>query len=104
MAMKSENILVDFEDSLATITLNRPSRKNAITGPLNAELAAAFEAINNKDDVKAVLLHGADGAFCSGLDLKEYKADPPPPWLEQSWDLMKEAHRAIFQCLSLIHI
>ena len=98
MAMKSENVLVDFEDSLATITLNRPSRKNAITGPLNAELASAFEEINNRDDVNAVLLHGADGAFCSGLDLKEYRADPPPPWLEQSWELMKEAHRAIFQC------
>ena len=60
--MKSENILLNFEDSLATITLNRPGRKNAITGPLNAELAAAFEVINNKDDVKACLLYTSDAA------------------------------------------
>ena len=117
MEIKNDNVLVSFNESLATVTLNRPDRKNAITGPLNEELAAAFEEINQREEVKAVLLHGADGSFCSGLDLKEHKVEPPPSWLGQSLELTKNAHKAIFQCpvpiigalerfaiLSLIHI
>ena len=98
MEIKNDNVLVSFNESLATVTLNRPDRKNAITGPLNEELAAAFEEINQREEVKAVLLHGADGSFCSGLDLKEHKAEPPPSWLGQSLELTKNAHKAIFQC------
>ena len=75
MEIKNDNVLVSFNESLATVTLNRPDRKNAITGPLNEELTTAFEEINQREEVKAVLLHGADGSFCSGLDLKAEAAD-----------------------------
>ena len=68
-------------DGVAAIELNRPARKNAIIPPMLDELAAVVNAVNADSDVHAVLLRGAGGVFCSGLDLTEYSADPPPAWL-----------------------
>ena len=51
MEIKNDNVLVSFNESLATVTLNRRARKNAITGPLNEELAAALEEINQREEV-----------------------------------------------------
>jgi enoyl-CoA hydratase/carnithine racemase len=89
---------MSVEDGVATIVLNRPARKNALTGPLTDALAAAFREVAGRDDVGAVLFHGAGGGFCSGLDLKEYNADPPPDWLATSRESLVDAHRAIFDC------
>lgn len=80
-------VLVDIADGIATITLNRPDARNA----LNPELAAAFPAAvidcDRRDDVTAIVLTGADPAFCAGFDLRELSArkrgsepGPPPPY------------------------
>jgi len=91
-------VLVSVDDGVASIILNRPARKNAITGPMMDRLAEAFQEAAVRDDVGAVLFHGADGGFCSGLDLGEYNADPPPDWLPTSLDSLVAAHRAIYAC------
>ena len=91
-------VLVSVDDGVASIILNRPARKNAITGPMMDRLAEAFQEAAVRDDVGAVLFHGADGGFCSGLDLGEYNADPPPAWLSTSLDSLVAAHRAIYAC------
>jgi enoyl-CoA hydratase/carnithine racemase len=91
-------VLVSVDDGVASIILNRPARKNAITGPMMDRLAEAFREAAVRDDVGAVLFHGADGGFCSGLDLGEYNADPPPDWLPTSLDSLVAAHRAIYAC------
>ncbi len=91
-------VLLQVEAGLATIVLNRPERKNAIIGPLSDALAAAFNEASDRDDVEAVLLHGAGGGFCSGLDLKEYNADPPPDWITTASASFAAAHRAIAEC------
>jgi len=91
-------VLLEVEDGLASIVLNRPERKNAIIGPLSDALAAAFTEASDRDDVWAVLLHGAGGGFCSGLDLKEYNADPPPTWIGTASSSFVAAHRAIAEC------
>ncbi|MBT4677240.1 MAG: enoyl-CoA hydratase/isomerase family protein, partial [Acidimicrobiaceae bacterium] len=75
------DVLLSVDDGVAAIVLNRPARKNAITGPMMDLLADVFRQVSARDDVGAVLFHGADGGFCSGLDLGEYNADPPPDWL-----------------------
>ncbi len=80
-------VLIDIVDGIATVTLNRPEARNA----LNPELAAAFpEAItqcDERDDVFAMILTGADPAFCAGFDLRELatrergkEPNPPPPY------------------------
>ena len=91
-------VLLSVDDGVASIILNRPARKNAITGPMMDRLAEAFQEAAVRDDVGAVLFHGADGGFCSGLDLGEYNADPPPAWLSTSLDSLVAAHRAIYAC------
>ena len=65
--MSDEEVLVSVEDGVASVTLNRPHRKNAITGPLADGLADAFRVVSALDDVNVVLLSGAGGGFCSAF-------------------------------------
>ena len=80
------------------VMLNRPERKNAITGPFGEQLADALEELQQDQQVQALLLHGAGGAFCSGLDLNAFNAEPEPAWVagfQASW---RRAHKALFNC------
>ena len=72
---------------IATITLNRPARLNAINGAMPGEIRAAVEAANADDRVHVIVLQGAGKAFCAGYDLKEYAEGgqtnvytQPMPW------------------------
>jgi enoyl-CoA hydratase/carnithine racemase len=64
-------LLYDVRDHVATITLNRPERRNALNPRAYAEIEAAFHAAGAEDDVRVVIVTGADPAFCSGEDVKE---------------------------------
>jgi enoyl-CoA hydratase/carnithine racemase len=68
---RPEHFLWAVEDKVATLTLNRPERKNPLTFESYAELQGTFEALRDADDVKAVVLTGAGGNFCSGGDVFE---------------------------------
>jgi enoyl-CoA hydratase/carnithine racemase len=59
------------EDRVATITLNRPERKNPLTFEAYRELISTFRAMQNMQDVKAVVITGAGGNFSSGGDVHE---------------------------------
>jgi enoyl-CoA hydratase/carnithine racemase len=59
---------------VATLTLNRPERLNAITGPMLAALSAALVDADADPAVRAIVITGAGKGFCSGLDLKEAAA------------------------------
>jgi enoyl-CoA hydratase/carnithine racemase len=85
-------------DGAAIIELHRPERKNAIIPPMLDELAAHVIAASTDPDVRAVLLCGAGGAFCSGLDVTEYNADPPPAWKATAAESIRRAHLAIADC------
>ena len=60
-----------FEDGVATITLNRPERKNPLTFESYEELRSTFYALDHNYRVKAIVLRGAGGNFCSGGDVHE---------------------------------
>jgi len=68
---KYENIQVDIDDGVATVTLNRPDALNAVTRAMHAELEALFGEIGVDRDVRAIVLTGAGRAFCAGGDVKE---------------------------------
>jgi enoyl-CoA hydratase/carnithine racemase len=68
---RAEHVLFEAKDGVATITLNRPERKNPLTFESYAELRDLFRALAYADDVKAVVLAGAGGNFCSGGDVHE---------------------------------
>jgi enoyl-CoA hydratase/carnithine racemase len=62
---------VDSATSVATITLNRPDKLNALTFDVYRELTDAFRALDTEPGVRAVLLTGSGRAFCSGGDVEE---------------------------------
>jgi enoyl-CoA hydratase/carnithine racemase len=66
-----EHFLWEFADGVATVTLNRPERKNPLTFESYAELRDAFRALVYARDVKAVAVAGAGGNFSSGGDVHE---------------------------------
>lgn len=66
-----KHFLWKFEDGIATITLNRPERKNPLTFESYDELRDTFRALNNARAVKVVVIRGAGGNFCSGGDVHE---------------------------------
>jgi 2-(1,2-epoxy-1,2-dihydrophenyl)acetyl-CoA isomerase len=63
---------VAIEGGLATVTLNRPDKKNAISMAMRQQLWEAFEDLSEDDAVRAVILTGAGGDFCSGMDVTEF--------------------------------
>jgi len=65
----ASEVLYEVADGVATITLNRPERMNAISGPMLTKLAADLLKANADPKVRVVLLTGAGRAFCVGLDL-----------------------------------
>jgi methylglutaconyl-CoA hydratase len=66
--MSYETLLLSTEGPLATITLNRPEKRNAITTPMIAEIQTALDELE-KTHVRVVILTGAGPAFCAGMDL-----------------------------------
>jgi len=67
----AEHFSFALEAGVATITLNRPERKNPLSFASYAELRDLFRALPYADDVKAVVLHGAGDNFCSGGDVHD---------------------------------
>ncbi len=68
--MSEAELLVDQCDGVLTLTLNRPERLNAISGPMLAALSAELDRANTDPEVRVVVLTGAGRGFCAGLDLK----------------------------------
>ena len=85
-------------DGWAELVLNRPERRNAIDGDLAMALAGELRALDTDDAVRAILLRGAEGAFCSGLDTKAFNADPPPEWLPKFNVIWRAVHTALYDC------
>ena len=83
-------VLVTREDGVATVTLNRPEARNALSKAVLTRLRSTFADLATDDAVGAVILTGTDPAFCAGLDLKELSrgvelAEPNPGPDQPSW-------------------
>ena len=67
-------VLYEVDDHVATITLNRPHRRNAISVRMLTQLADALTRADEAPDVRAIVLTGAGKGFCAGLDIKDAMA------------------------------
>jgi enoyl-CoA hydratase len=72
--MEYQNILVQTEGAVVTITLNRPKALNALNSDLLRELVHAMEAVDADDNLHAIVLTGSERAFAAGADIKEMAA------------------------------
>ena len=66
---------VEVEDRVATVTLNRPEARNAISAELHQLLDDAITGLDGREDVGCMVLTGADPAFCAGMDLKSLSTE-----------------------------
>ena len=74
--MPFEDIIVEKRDHIATVTFNRPAKRNAFRAQTNFELLEALDEVHNDEDVHAVILTGAGHSFSTGHDLSEGPEDP----------------------------
>ena len=70
----SEQLIESIEAGVATLTMNRPEARNALTGEMQAALSEALPRLAADPAVRAVVLTGAGGAFCAGGDVKSFAA------------------------------
>lgn len=69
--MAYETLLIDIEDDVAVVRLNRPEALNALNAKLLGELAEALTALDRNDKVRCIVLTGSEKAFAAGADIKE---------------------------------
>lgn len=98
--MNTEIIKTDINDCIATITIDRPP-VNAINWQMFDEIQAAFDALNNRADVRAAILTGAGKCFCAGADMKGSLEDsralrPGSRWAHTR--AAREAFNSILEC------
>jgi methylglutaconyl-CoA hydratase len=82
---------LEFSGNIATITLNRPEKRNAISAEMMAELVSAFGEVD-ASPARVLILTGAGKAFCSGMDLDALKALATQSPAEQLEDARRLAH------------
>ena len=76
---ETEHLLLEYTDGVLQLTLNRPASRNALNLKMVMELNAVFDACSEVEDLRAVILRGAEGHFCAGADLKEMMAGGMKP-------------------------
>ncbi|MBO0823906.1 MAG: enoyl-CoA hydratase/isomerase family protein [Actinobacteria bacterium] len=68
----TDTVLYEVDGAVATVTINRPTARNALTAEAKDELLDALRTASAANQIRAVVLTGAGGAFCSGQDLREH--------------------------------
>ena len=81
-------IAIGIDDRVATITLNRPEKFNAITERMPRDLMKTVEQAANDDSVHVIVLTGAGRGFCGGYDLNVFAEGDNPATQEMPWDAM----------------
>lgn len=100
----ADEILLTVEAGIATVTMNRPDQRNAMNTPLLRGLAATFDQLDGRSDVRAVVVKGAGPAFCAGMDLKEMQqrrgeADPEGNVV----DVLRRVERSRHPTIAALH-
>ncbi|MGB1211989.1 MAG: enoyl-CoA hydratase [Pikeienuella sp.] len=82
--MTSEQlVLTRVQDGVATLTMNRPHARNALSRPLMGAMIEALDSIEADKTAHVVVIEGAGPGFCAGHDLKEVRGTPTPEFYEQ---------------------
>lgn len=102
--MAYDNLLFDVHEHVATLTLNRPEKLNALSVGLRDDLSAALEEAQHDDVIRVVLLTGAGRGFCSGADLTPDPAQANQPHEPSQNDLLDDLGWVGRQALAIYRI
>jgi enoyl-CoA hydratase len=86
--MTDDVLLIDTEDRVRTLTLNRPQARNALSSALRTQFFGALRDAEADEAVDVVIVTGADPVFCAGLDLKELGDSSQLPDISPQWPPM----------------
>jgi enoyl-CoA hydratase len=81
------------DNGVATLTLNRPEKRNALSIALRDEISDALDGLAADESVKAVIITGAGDVFCAGFDLREFERMNEPEIGERLWPSSDRFHR-----------
>ena len=97
--LTTNTVLLNQEDGVATITLNRPEFMNAMTNELMRGISQALEVVRSNEDIRVVILTGNGRGFCAGADLVQ-AAEPKKPatGASKQGDDFNAALRALMDC------
>ena len=93
--MPHELLLLETDPPLATITLNRPEKRNALSHALRVELSEALKELDADDAVGVAILTGAGSVFCAGFDRSEFTPGPDTFADEAKWQSGQLMHEAL---------
>ena len=93
--MPYELLLIEEDPPLATITLNRPDKRNALNHALRVELADALKELERDDAVAVAILTGAGTVFCAGFDRSEFTPDTETFDDASKWESGRLMHEAL---------
>ena len=95
MSLEHQNIAVEIgDDGLATLTLRREEKKNALSIALRDEVTAALDALAGDEAVRVVIITGAGSTFSAGFDLQEFQRLNEPGLATALWESSDRFHRA----------
>ena len=99
-----DEILTEIVDGVATVTLNRPEKRNAMSSALLRGLRTSFDELDADARVRVVVVRGAGRAFCSGMDLREMgerrgAADPESNVTE----ILQRVERSRHPTIAMVH-
>lgn len=100
--MTDDILLIDTDERVRTLTLNRPQSRNALSAALRDRFFAALADAEADDDIDVVILTGADPVFCAGLDLKELAGQTALPDISPRWPAMTKPVKLALYCDILI--
>ncbi|MBV8861018.1 MAG: enoyl-CoA hydratase/isomerase family protein, partial [Mycobacterium sp.] len=88
--MTDDILLIDTDERVRTLTLNRPGSRNALSATLRDRFFAALADADADHAVEVVILTGTDPVFCAGLDLKELGGQSALPDISPRWPAMSK--------------
>lgn len=88
--MTDDILLIDTDERVRTLTLNRPESRNALSAALRDQLFGALADAETDDAVDVVIVTGTDPVFCAGLDLKELGGQSALPDISPRWPVLSK--------------
>lgn len=91
-------VLIERHEAWGELVLNRPEKRNALSGPLVEQLHAGLTDLINDASVNVILIRGAGGTFCAGRDRDAFAQSPQLAWVATFGDTTRRFHQAVYNC------
>src|SRR5687767_10474111 len=83
MSSGTEHLVIERDGGVLVVTMNRPEAKNALSPGMLVGMADAWADADADDDIRCIVLTGAGGNFCTGMDLKAFGGSNPNPYADR---------------------